>query len=249
MWGNDREILTYDDAGGAYYGYATIEGTTVRLHGAPLAAGPAQGRTLVMVLNGTGAHEYRRVAVPGGVGSNDNRTWTLDRPFSAAVGGGRGGDDNKNDNGNDNDNGVVAFIQIMPARVRNLHVRNFLTDAGAYQVYGHGTDIVMAENVANRMTGFLAWGQWRGAPGGSSGSGPRPLVPPPTTTTTTTTATTTTAGGTPAGRGVGGAFGVGMNPTTRLQMLSNVVREGNNIVNVWLVVRVCVRAHTIRACG
>eukprot|EP01043_Picozoa_sp_COSAG02_P062188 COSAG02_NODE_8517_length_2540_cov_2.665711_1_plen_501_part_01 len=30
VWGNDREILTYDDAGGAYWGHATVTGTNVR---------------------------------------------------------------------------------------------------------------------------------------------------------------------------------------------------------------------------
>ena len=186
VWGNDRETLTYDDAGGAYWGWATVSGTTVRLSAPPLMSGSSHGRELVMILNGTGAHEYRRVVVPGGASDNDNRTWTIDRPFSAAV--------TPNDK---------IFIQIMPARAKNLHVRNKLADGGAIQIYGHGTDIVIAENVAERMTGFAAWGQWRGRPGNSSSSK------------------------------LGGAFGVGMNPTTHLQMLSNYVKEGNNIVNIW----------------
>lgn len=38
-----------------------------------------------MILNGTGAHESRRIVTPGGYHGNGNRTWTMDRRFSAAV--------------------------------------------------------------------------------------------------------------------------------------------------------------------
>lgn len=196
VWGNDREILTYDDAGGAFWGWATVSGTSVRLHAEPLSTGPLQRRVLAMILNGTGAHEYRRVVVPGGDGSNDNRTWTLDRPFSAAVG-----------------SGVTVFLQIMPARVKNLHVLNHYVDGGAIQIYGHGSDIVIGHNLAERTTGFWAWGQWRGWGTAAERKG--------------------TLGTRFEMQRLGGSFGVGMNPTTHVQFLANVVAEGNNIVNVW----------------
>ena len=106
VWGNDREILTYDDAGGAYWGHATVTGTNLKLHADPMLSGPSQLRVLVMILNGTGAHECSRVVRPGGMTRGDDvRTWGLDRPFSAAVA-----------------DGSAVFIQIMPARIENLHV-------------------------------------------------------------------------------------------------------------------------------
>lgn len=36
------------------------------------------------------------------------------------------------------------------------------TDTGAFQLYGHITEVVIAYNEGVRMTGFFAWGQWRG---------------------------------------------------------------------------------------
>ncbi len=49
--------MTYDDAGGAAWGPATVSGTELRLVHAPFASGPTQGRTIAMILTGTGAHE------------------------------------------------------------------------------------------------------------------------------------------------------------------------------------------------
>ncbi len=168
-----------------------------------------------------------------------------------------------------------------------------LSDGGAVQVYGHGTDIVIAENTADRMTGFVAWGQWRGAPNltatatavvpGTAGGAKLSRRSAADSSSRTTAATTidgsggggSDGGGSGGGGGgggggvddggggggsdgpaarLGGAFGVGMNPTTHVQMIGNEVREGNNVVNVWYTntsgttcVHVCVcrelRAH------
>eukprot|EP00040_Diaphanoeca_grandis_P036434 m.232207 g.232207 ORF g.232207 m.232207 type:complete len:872 (-) comp33616_c4_seq4:117-2732(-) len=193
VWSNDRETLTYDDAGGAFWGYATVSGTTIRLPTEPLNSGVSQLRVLAMILNGTGAHEYRHVVVPGGVAGNDNRTWTIDRPFSSAV----------------VDNSSV-FLQILPARNKNLHVLNKLVDGGAIQLYGTAVEVIIGHNEATRMTGFFGWGQWRGW-GSKVTAHARALF----------------------GERVGGSFGVGMNPNTHVQIVSNTVLEGNNIVNIW----------------
>lgn len=90
-------------------------------------------------------------------------------------------------------------------------VLNRYSDGGAIQLYGHATDVIFGHNEAERTTGFWAWGQWRGQP--------------------STDDTSRTSLG--SSLSTGGSFGVGMNPTTRVQMLSNIVLEGNNVVNVW----------------
>ena len=54
-------------------------------------------------------------------------------------------------------------------------------DGGAFQFYGQALDNIVADNTAERMTAFIAWGQWRGwtpanasALGGQMGNGLMP---------------------------------------------------------------------------
>lgn len=109
VWGNDRELLTYDDAGGSYWGQlATVEGATIvtaadcKSAGDNHAGGWAGGS--VIIVNGTGAGQYRRIVVPG-IGAEpsnpSNRTWVLDSAFAVAP-------------------DASSFVEIMPFRGRNL---------------------------------------------------------------------------------------------------------------------------------
>jgi hypothetical protein len=151
VWGNDRELMTFDDAGGAYFGrVAGADGTTLttaedtRSAGDIKAGGWAGG--CVVVLNGTGAGQYRRVVVPG-IGPEptnpNNRTWVVDKPWDLPP-------------------DATSFIQITPYRGRNIFAGSRWSDGGAVQYYGQALENVIADATFERMTGVLAWGQWRG---------------------------------------------------------------------------------------
>ena len=152
IWGNDREIVTFDDAGGSYWGTVnTINGTTLitsndcRSAGDGKAGGWLGGS--IIVVNGTGIGQVRRI-VQQGIGPEptnpNNRTWVINEPWDIPP------------LGND------TFIQIMPYRGQNIFTGNQLEDSGAFQFYGHALDNIVSDNIGIRMTGFIAWGQWRG---------------------------------------------------------------------------------------
>lgn len=148
VYGNDREVLTYDDAGGTFWGKAMINGTKITLSGDPYPDTHSPGDPFagwlnaeVQIVNGTGFGEYRRVVATGM--KDSPRAWTIDKPFDAAS-------------------YFEGFIQIQPFRGRTLHAYNRYADTGAVQLYGHATDVILAHNVGERMTGFVSWGQWRG---------------------------------------------------------------------------------------
>lgn len=74
----------------------------------------------VLVLNGTGALQFRRVVVPGvnTTPAPTNRTWVIDRPFAVAP-------------------GADSFVEIMPFRGRNIFHRDFNAGALGRTVTGH----------------------------------------------------------------------------------------------------------------
>ena len=185
VWGNDREEITFDDAGGSYFGLvSSVNGTQLTTAGDTKSSGDIKAGGwaggCVVILNGTGAGQYRRVVVPGagpGPVNPDNRTWILDAPWTLPP-------------------DATSYIQITPYRGRNLFVGDLFTDGGAIQYYGQALDNVIADSTFERVTGVLAWGQWRG------------WVPPNQTLTT----------GTPE---VGGQMGNGLMPNLRNQYLRN----------------------------
>lgn len=152
VWGNDRELMTFDDAGGAYFGrVASVAGATTTTAAdckppGDMTAGGWAGSVMV-VLNGTGAGQWRRVVVPGIDGANKtdarNRTWVLEAPWDVAP-------------------DETSWVQIAPFRGRSIFAGDVWADGGAVQYYGQALDCVLADAVGERMTGFLAWGQWRG---------------------------------------------------------------------------------------
>ena len=71
VYGNNREMMTFDGAGGAYYGtVAAVGGTSLTLSADPvyypdnMPAGVKEDWTgaVVAIVSGTGAGQYRRVA-------------------------------------------------------------------------------------------------------------------------------------------------------------------------------------------
>jgi hypothetical protein len=99
------------------------------LSAAPAAGGWAGGA--VIVINGTGAGQWRRVVTPG-IGAEasnpHNRTWVLDRPFRIPPQVGPGG----------------SFVQILPFRGRSIFSGDTWEDGGAFQFYGHALDNIIA---------------------------------------------------------------------------------------------------------
>lgn len=154
VFGNDREVMTFDDAGGAYWGaLSAVEGATLTIahdSKATTSEWGGWGGGSVVVLNGTGAGQWRRIAVAGvytDPNVTTNRTWVLDSPFTVEP---------------SVDPAAPSFVEIMPFRGRIIFSRNHYEDVGAFQFYGHAIDVVVSENSMARGSGFLSWGQWRG---------------------------------------------------------------------------------------
>ena len=159
VWGGDREVLTYDNAGGAYFGpLASSSPSSVRI----TTAGPriplnrsqpgmnsvgngwvVEGGALV-VLNGTGAGQIRRI-----VKCVSDREWQIDAPLDTIA-------------LMSNTNGTgPSFVQILPFRGLNIFHHNTFRDVGAFQFYGIGLENTVADNRNERMAGMVSWGQWR----------------------------------------------------------------------------------------
>jgi hypothetical protein len=94
---------------------------------------------------------------------------------------------------------------VLPFRGANLFVNNSYVDAGAVQFYGIGIDNIVADCKGERMSGFIAWGQWRGY----SGPGGKWVIP----------------------TSVSGGGGSGANPNLINQFLQNTIVEGNSIID------------------
>lgn len=161
-WGNDRETMTYDDFGSAYYGaFTSIESNS---DGTAVLRTPGGNRTTiggkkkndivnfdkaVVVVNGSGAGQYRRLI--GWQWANDpaeSSSWHLDRPFDFPP---------------EKD----ALISVMTFRGRNIFFQNQHEDSGAFQFYGAGISNYVVGLTGSRMGGFLSVGM-----GGDGGYNP-----------------------------------------------------------------------------
>lgn len=135
----DREALTLDGDGGAYFGTVTAEGDRLLLHGDPVfkdyAPTPHTDYRggVVYVLDGTGAGQYRYVT------GHRDREWVVDRVWDVPL------DD-------------TSLVSIVPFRGRSIFVENRIEDAGPLQLYGSAADVIVADNVTSRADGLLAWG-------------------------------------------------------------------------------------------
>lgn len=212
VWGNDREIVTFDDAGSAYLGRVaavSADGRTLTL--AADARSSLSGEWLgwdgaaVSVLNGTGAGTWRRVshsgidatAHPGEFSNPENRTWEIDRPFAVSLTEGQ-------------------VISITPARSRVIFEQDHFQDGGTLQFYGQAQEIVVDGLVGERIAGLVAWGQWRGWYEPKCGTmGMRPCPPPVDDHKRVQ---------------LGGEMGNGIMMNTQLSYLNNRILEGNKIV-------------------
>lgn len=140
MFGADREMMTLDAAGGAYFGaVAAADGLTLTLAADPLFRDYAPKPhtnwigAAVQIMAGKGAGQYRFVA------GHTGRDWQVDRPWGVLP-------------------DATSLISIAPFRGRNLFVGNTFEDGGAFQLYAAAHDSIVAGNKGSRMDGFLVWG-------------------------------------------------------------------------------------------
>lgn len=140
MFGADRELMTLDAGGGAYFGkIAAVDGMKLTLAADPVFKDyTPQPRTnwtgsAVQILEGMGAGQYRFVTAHTG------RVWQVDRPWIVPP-------------------DATSHISISPFRGRNLFVGNSFEDGGPFQLYGAAHDSIVADNRGARMDGFLIWG-------------------------------------------------------------------------------------------
>lgn len=140
IYGLDREMMTLDAGGGAYFGeIAAVNGRKLTLAADPTYKDYApkphtdwRGAAF-MILDGTGAGQYRLVA------ANEGRQWEVDKPFDLPP-------------------DANSLISIAPHRGRHLFVNNRFEDGGAFQLYGAALDTIVSGNKGARMDGFFAWG-------------------------------------------------------------------------------------------
>ena len=139
IYGIDREALTLDGDGGAYFGKVTVEGDRLHLDGDPVfkdyspTAHTDYRGGVVYILDGTGAGQYRFVT------GHRNREWVVDRSWDVPLDG-------------------TSLVSIVPFRGRSIFVENRIEDAGPLQLYGSAADVIVADNVTSRADGLLAWG-------------------------------------------------------------------------------------------
>lgn len=161
VWGNDREVMTFDNRGNQYFGTVSsvsADGTNVSTYGRGAAFGNGNGYDVrggaLVVLNGTGAGQIRRILDFRMEDALNGSGWfTLDAPLDVPL--------------RTSPSPVAAaadgasLIACVPFRGRSIFHANTFEDAGAHQLYGIGLDTVVAHNTAARFGGFLAWGQGR----------------------------------------------------------------------------------------
>lgn len=116
MFGADREMMTGDAAGGAYFGtLAAISGTQLTLAADPefhdYAPKPHTDWTgaAVQILEGKGAGQYRFVT------SHSGREWQVDRPWTVEP-------------------DSQSKVSIAPFRGRCLFIGNECEDGGPFQM-------------------------------------------------------------------------------------------------------------------
>lgn len=155
IWGGDREVMTNDGPGAAYFGpLASVSSptSTIRTARPRIPVNRSKGCVtdkcgwpttggFLLVLNGTGAGQLRRVVQEPAQGS----TWVLDAPLGPVDFGADG-----------------SYVQIAPFRGRNIFHRNTFRDVGCFQIWGTGLDTIVDGNYYDRAAGMISWGQWRG---------------------------------------------------------------------------------------
>jgi len=246
VWGGDREVMTYDNAGGAYFGPLTSSG-------ADASAAMATGRTdrsgltiktlgpriplnrtgdkssvngggwvvvggALLVLNGTGAGQVRRL-----VANTDPYTWTLDRPLDAVDLAPSPSTTTPETTTGTSAPAVTgapkpSYVQLLPYRGRNIWWNNSYEDTGAFQFYGIGIENIVSHNTLARVTVMVNWGQWR------QSHGITPAPPSPSSSSSEAAAPAPNVA-------VGGEMGCGANPNMRNLFESNEFTEGNALWN------------------
>ena len=148
VWGNDREVMTYDNAGNAYFGpiaSTSANGTQLTISNAmdPTTYGYTDqiaGGAMVVV-SGTGAGQYRRiVSWPRSLPNNSSGTFEIDTPLTVPLDG-------------------SSVVQVMPMRGKNIFHNTHYRDGGAFQFYGIGVDNLVVGMTMERAGGFANWGQ------------------------------------------------------------------------------------------
>jgi hypothetical protein len=142
IYGNDRETMTYDNAGNTYFGrvrnvsadglkYSVVGAPQTRFNRANIVGG------VMVVITGTGAGQYRRITST----FSDNQ-FTIDTPLAVPV-------------------AKDGAIEVMPLRGRNIFYNQHYEDVGPFQFYGTGIDNIVYGLTMARGGGIAAWGQWR----------------------------------------------------------------------------------------
>lgn len=139
-YGADREMITLDAGGGAYFGpLAAASGTRVTLGAAPAFRDYAPTPhtdwrgAIVQILSGRGAGQYRFVK------AHEDREWTVTTPWDVEP-------------------DTSSVVGVVPFRGRNLFIENSFLDGGMVQLYGAAHDTIVAGNRGARIDGFLVWG-------------------------------------------------------------------------------------------
>jgi len=136
MHGWDREAMTSDAGGEAYFGkILSADGTKLTLAGEPNWRNKDWTGAGVFVLAGKGAGQYRRIA------SCEGTTVQVDRPWAVSP-----------DAGSD--------ICMTMFHCHYILLDNEFTDTGAMQFYGTSIECLVAENRGARMQGFRGLGLW-----------------------------------------------------------------------------------------
>lgn len=136
MHGWDREAMTSDAGGEAYFGkLQTVQGAKLTLAAEPKHPGREWIGAGVFVLNGKGAGQYRRVK------SHQGKTVELDQPWTVEP--------------DANSDLCITMFQ-----GHYLIVDNQFTDSGAMQFYGTSIECFVSGNRGTRMQGFRGLGLW-----------------------------------------------------------------------------------------
>ena len=135
MFGWDREAMTSDAGGGAYFGkVATAAGNVVTLAEDPKLGGRDWKGAGLYVLDGKGAGQYRRVV------SATGRDVTVDSPWQVPP-------------------DTTSTVTFCAFQGRCLFIDNDFTDAGiALQLYGNAIEHILAGNRSTRTAGFHNFG-------------------------------------------------------------------------------------------
>ena len=144
-WGQDREIMTFDGGGIGYGGeLAAVDESGTVLTSARLCH-PTHIFTggSVLILNGTGAGQVRRLISWAVAADRSGCTFTIDAPFATKL-----------------DPASGQWISAQIFKGASVWEGNQYIDVGSFQFYGMSIDSVVHAEVGQRMTGFHAWGQW-----------------------------------------------------------------------------------------